>query len=80
MDLGDSGSTAQLLAILGLFFLCASSRRLGAATKSLCHTSSFPFLSSTAGHDMLKDILFTGDLLMSAGELVYIVADTSIIS
>lgn len=29
---------------------------------------------------MLKDILFTGDLYMSVGELVYIVADTSIIA
>lgn len=28
---------------------------------------------------MLRDILFTGDLHMSAGELVYIVADASII-
>lgn len=78
MDLGNSGSTAQLFAILGVF-LCLSSQRLGAATKSLCHTSSFPFLLSTAGHDILKDTLFTGDLHMSAGKLVYIVADTSII-
>lgn len=29
---------------------------------------------------MMKDILFAGDLYMSAGELVYIVADASIIA